>query len=88
MPPPAKPPKRTMPDSPHYAIGGIEVIDVLRAKLTPEQFEGHCRACAIKYLFRYDHKNAPVSDLIKSRNYIDWLIESIQRRGGDAKKNN
>jgi hypothetical protein len=37
-------------------------------------FEGFCAGNAIKYLFRWKHKNG-VEDLKKSQVYIDWLIE-------------
>ena len=59
----------------HYTAGGMEVIDVLRAKLPPEQLEGHLRACVLKYLFRYDRKGDPYADLRKAATYLAWLRE-------------
>jgi len=32
----------------HYKAGGVETIDFLRAKLTPEEFAGFCKANVIK----------------------------------------
>ena len=36
----------------HYTQGGIECIDAMRAALTDEEFRGHCKANAIKYIWR------------------------------------
>ena len=35
---------------PHYTHGGIETIDYMEAKSTPEEFSGHLRLTSIKYL--------------------------------------
>ena len=60
--------------------GGLEVIDILKAKLTSEQFQGFLRANALKYLFRYDHKGTPVEDLQKAKTYVTWLLEEFDGR--------
>jgi len=57
----------------HYSHGGIEMIDILRAKLSPEQFEGFLLGNVIKYLFRYPHKGTPSRDLDKAAKYLEWL---------------
>lgn len=57
----------------HYQIGGVETIDVIRAKLGPGfgyYFEGN----AIKYLTRWRSKGG-VEDLRKASVYLGWLIE-------------
>jgi hypothetical protein len=59
---------------PHYQCGGIETIDVIRAKLGPG-FGYYCEGNAIKYLTRWRLKGG-VEDLRKARVYLDWLIES------------
>ena len=59
----------------HYTQGGIEVIEILRQKLTKEEYEGFCKANVLKYIFRSDHKNG-VEDLQKAKVYLGWLIES------------
>lgn len=41
---------------PHYRQGGIECIDAIEAALTPEEFRGHCKANALKYIWREKHK--------------------------------
>lgn len=32
----------------HYTFGGIETIDYLKAKLSPEEFAGFCRGNVLK----------------------------------------
>lgn len=60
---------------PHYTSGGIEVIDILKAKLTPEEFKGFCKGNALKYLFRSELKGKEVEDYEKAQWYLTRLIE-------------
>lgn len=41
---------------PHYRQGDVECIDAIEAALTPEEFRGHCKANALKYIWREKHK--------------------------------
>ena len=59
----------------HYAVGGIETIDFIRAKLTKEEYKGYCKGNVIKYLSRADYKGG-VEDLKKAAKYLEWLIKS------------
>lgn len=59
----------------HYTFGSIEVIDYIRDKMTPDEFQGYCMGNILKYVSRHKHKNG-VEDLKKARVYLDWLIES------------
>jgi hypothetical protein len=66
----------------HYKVGGIETIDYMRAKSTPEEFEGYLRLSALKYLSRVGHKNgdhdaARAEEYKKARWFIDRLIQEI-----------
>ena len=68
----------------HYQIGGIETIDYMRAKSTPEEFEGYLRLSAIKYLSRVGHKNgdhdaARTEEYRKAAWFIDRLIRECER---------
>lgn len=58
----------------HYLRGGIETIDYLAAKLTPEQFHGFCLGNALKYLSRAGHKGDRDRDYRKARWYLDRLL--------------
>lgn len=63
----------------HYKVGGMEVIDILKAKLTPEQFKGFLVGNALKYLFRCDHKNGQ-EDLDKALWYVTMLAGKDPRK--------
>lgn len=58
----------------HYKIGGIELYDILKSKLTAEELRGFCKGNAIKYIFRELHKNG-VEDIKKAQWYIDKLTQ-------------
>lgn len=64
----------------HYAAGGMEPIDYLKLKLTPEEFAGFCKGNVIKYLSRANHKNGE-EDLKKAAFYARFLA------GDDPRKN-
>jgi len=61
---------------PHYKVGGIETIDYLQAKLTPEEFAGFCKGNALKYISRANHKADAAEDLRKAAWYLDRLQKS------------
>lgn len=63
---------------PHYKIGGIETIDYMKAKSTPEEFKGHLRLTAIKYLSRTGYKGDALEDLKKAQWYLNRLIEECE----------
>ena len=63
----------------HYCQGGVECIDALEAATTGLQgIEAVCTANAIKYLWRWKHKNG-VTDLHKAQWYIDRLIKQQEQ---------
>ena len=59
----------------HYTFGGIETIDYLKAKLSPEEFAGFCRGNVLKYVSRAMKKGGQ-EDLRKARWYLDQLIDT------------
>lgn len=59
----------------HYTFGSIEVIDYIRDKMTPDEFQGYCMGNILKYVSRHKHKNG-VEDLKKAQVYLGWLIDS------------
>jgi len=68
----------------YYDVGGIETLDVIKAKLTPEQYNGYLLGNAIKYQLRMMHKtpDAPERDAEKAANYSKWLSEEINLKHG------
>lgn len=67
---------------PHYTKGGIETIDYMEAKSTPEEFKGHLRLTAIKYLSRAGDKDDILQEYEKAEWYIKRLIETIKKERG------
>lgn len=59
----------------YYDFGGIEVVDVIKAKLTPEQYEGYLLGNLIKYSLRCNFKGSKDRDKEKMANYAKWLNE-------------
>ena len=65
----------------HYQDGGIETIDFLQAKSTPEEFEGYCRLNAMKYLSRAGKKaNTPADD--DKKKAVWYLNRSLGQKVG------
>ena len=62
----------------HYTYGGIETIDYMMAKASPEEFRGHLRLTAIKYLSRAGHKDDILQEYKKAAVYLNWLIKYIE----------
>lgn len=58
----------------HYKVGGIESIDYIQAKLTPEEFAGFCKGNALKYISRAGHKGSAAEDTRKAIWYLQRLI--------------
>ncbi len=58
---------------PHYTAGGIETIDFIRAKLTPDEFRGFLKGSIIKYLSRANLKGSEEQDYAKASFYSRML---------------
>lgn len=56
----------------HYTQGKIEVIDFIL-----DQKFNYCEGNVVKYICRYKHKGTPEKDLLKARQYIDFLLRQI-----------
>ena len=67
---------------PHYTQGGIETIDYMEAKATKEEFCGHLRLTALKYLSRGPYKAFALEDYKKAEWYLKRLISTLE---GDCK---
>ena len=61
--------------SSYYDAGGISTMDVIKAKLTDEQFKGFLLGNQIKYSCRLNHKGDPSRDAEKAANYARLLKE-------------
>lgn len=66
----------------HYTVGGIEVVDYIRAKLSHAEYRGYLMGSAHKYLGRAPFKGRMEEDLRKAKFYLDRLIELTQEEPG------
>ena len=66
--------------SDHYQAGGVEVLDVLQAKMTETQYEGFLLGNIIKYALRYNFAEKKMEDLKKCLHYCELLLGWRSRR--------
>jgi hypothetical protein len=62
----------------HYRTGGIETIEYIKSKQSPEAFEGYLQGNILKYVSRYRNKGG-VEDLKKAEWYLCRLIKELER---------
>ena len=62
----------------HYKVGGIETIDYIKAKLTPDEFRGYLKGNLLKYSSRIGHKGAAQLDAGKAGWYANALVQAIE----------
>jgi hypothetical protein len=60
---------------PHYTQGGIETIDYIRAKMSPEEYIGYLRGNIFKYNTRIGLKGDSVEDSGK----IAWYAIELNK---------
>jgi hypothetical protein len=77
-PMPTKPmPVDVVNSPPHYMQGGMEAIDVMEAFSSKEEFVGHLRLTAVKYLLRLNEKDTPSVNARKAKWYVSKLCEEL-----------
>ena len=62
----------------HYTQGGLECIDAIEEMLAQYKdtpFISMCCGNALKYIWRHQHKDAPIEDLEKAIWYINKAID-------------
>lgn len=66
--------------SSYYDAGGIETLDIIKAKLTREQYKGYLLGNAIKYNCRMNFKTPrnQKRDVEKAANYNRYLKEFME----------
>lgn len=62
----------------HYAKGGVECIDAIKASMSKEAFNGFLKGNVLKYVWRYESKAKPVEDLKKAKWYLEKLIGELE----------
>ena len=61
----------------HYKTGGMELIDVMFAKMGDQSTKDFMWGSIIKYIFRFKKKNG-LQDLEKAQWYLNKLIETTK----------
>jgi hypothetical protein len=61
----------------HYTVGGYEALEVIRAKLTPEEWKGAMKFNVLKYLMRANYKGHHDKDVQKADFYMCELADAI-----------
>jgi hypothetical protein len=61
---------------PHYTAGGIETIDYLKAKMSPDEYIGYLRGNIIKYVSRIGIKQGEPPS--KDAGKIVWYAKALE----------
>ena len=67
----------------HYKHNGIETIDYMKAVSTGEEFKGHLRLTAIKYISRLGKKDCPKQEIKKAIWYLNKLLEEYEAESNE-----
>lgn len=71
------------PNSVYYDAGGIETMEVIKAKLSDEQFTGFCLGNALKYLCRCNFKSESLHrDVEKALTYLCQITDKTAPGSG------
>ena len=62
----------------HYKTETLEAIEVMRAFWSEEEFTGHLRCTAIKYLLRLREKDTPSINAQKCFWYVERLVKELK----------
>lgn len=60
----------------HYTYSNIECREYMQDVMTLEEFRGYIRGSMIKYLHRVGHKDDPVREMEKVKDYAQWYIDT------------
>lgn len=64
----------------HYTRGQIECIEAQKSALSPEEYRGYLKGCAIAYLWREKHKGG-ADDVKKAQWFLARLEETYSNSG-------
>lgn len=67
----------------HYKHNGIETIDYMKAVSTEDEFKGHLRLTAIKYISRLGKKDCPKQEIKKAIWYLNKLLEEYEAESNE-----
>ncbi len=58
----------------YYRKGRMELMDIMKELMTPEEVSGFLKGNIFKYVYRYEEKNG-IEDLQKAEWYMGQLIK-------------
>ena len=61
----------------HYTVGGYEALDIIKAKLSPEEYRGYCKGNILKYIMRANYKGHHDQDCDKAEYYAKELSNAL-----------
>jgi hypothetical protein len=62
----------------HYKRKTIEAIEVMEQFSTDEEFVGHLKNTALKYLLRLNDKDTPLMNARKCQWYVERLVTKLE----------
>ena len=67
----------------HYLVPGtdIELIDIIRARMTVGEWQAFCWGSYIQYAYRAPFKGEPGKDANKMITYGEWFRRSVREHG-------
>lgn len=71
-------PEHLDPNSRYYDVGGIEVLHVIKAKLTPEQYTGYLLGCSIKYSLRLNWKHTTMQGMVRDGQKMEMYSKNLR----------
>ena len=70
-------PSRGVTPKDKFLYGGIQVIDIIKAKLGPASFAQYCRGQALKHLLTEPCGALEMSD---AEQYLEWARQELERK--------
>lgn len=62
----------------HYCRGGIETVDIIKAKMPITWFYGYLMGNILKYVTRANYKGSQIEDFKKAAWYLNRLIQELE----------
>lgn len=78
----------TAADAAHYQTLTQQPIEIMQRLMTREQFLGFLHGNVVKYALRCGHKDDPVKDMEKARQYADWYVRAAKGETIDPRVEN
>ena len=65
-------------EPPHYNIGDINCLQLIKQQLGKEGYLAYLTGSAYKYLYRHEHKEENIADLKKCKYFIEAKIKELE----------